>query len=262
MTSPFSSTAVQGQRVLVTAGASGIGRAIADILTEHGARVHVCDIGEEQLDAYRKIHGAAAASKADVSDEADVKRMFAAASETLGGLDILVNNAGIAGPTGGVEEISPIDWRRTIDICLTGQFLCAHEAVPMIKAAGGGSIINLSSAAGRFGYAYRTPYSSAKWGVIGLTQSLAKELGPDNIRVNAILPGVVEGPRMTGVIRDRAAQVGVSYEEMEKTYIENISLRRMVTASDVAAAALFLVSPAGRNISGQSLSVCGNVERI
>jgi NAD(P)-dependent dehydrogenase (short-subunit alcohol dehydrogenase family) len=132
----------------------------------------------------------------------------------------------------------------------------------MIKAAGGGSIINLSSAAGRFGYAYRTPYSSAKWGVIGLTQSLAKELGPDNIRVNAILPGVVEGPRMTGVIRDRAAQVGVSYEEMEKTYIENISLRRMVTASDVAAAALFLVSPAGRNISGQSLSVCGNVERI
>ncbi len=112
----------------------------------------------------------------------------------------------------------------------------------MIKAAGGGSIINLSSAAGRFGYAYRTPYSSAKWGVIGLTQSLAKELGPDNIRVNAILPGVVEGPRMTGVIRDRAAQVGVSYEEMEKTYIENISLRRMVSASDVAAAVLFLVS--------------------
>jgi NAD(P)-dependent dehydrogenase (short-subunit alcohol dehydrogenase family) len=256
MTSSFSSTAVQGQRVLVTAGASGIGRAIADILAEHGARVHVCDIGEEQLEAYRKIHGASAASKADV------KRMFAAVRETLGGLDILVNNAGIAGPTGGVEEISPIDWRRTIDICLTGQFLCAHEAVPMIKAAGGGSIVNLSSAAGRFGYAYRTPYSSAKWGVIGLTQSLAKELGPDNIRVNAILPGVVEGPRMTGVIRDRAAQIGVSYEEMEKTYIENISLRRMVTASDVAAAALFLVSPAGRNISGQSLSVCGNVERI
>ena len=171
--------------------------------------------------------------------------MFADVRAKLGGLDVLVNNAGVAGPTGGVEEISPADWRRTIDVCLTGQFLCAHFAVPMLKAAGGGSIVNLSSAAGRFGYAYRTPYSAAKWGVIGFSQSLAKELGPANIRVNAILPGIVEGPRMSGVIAARAKQVGVSYAEMEKTYLDRVSLRRMVTAEDVAATVLFLVSEAG-----------------
>ena len=101
----------------------------------------------------------------------------------------------------------------------------------MLKAAGGGAIVNLSSAAGRFGYAFRTPYSAAKWGVIGFTQSLAKELGPANIRVNAILPGIVEGPRMSGVIDARAKQTGVTYAEMEKTYLDRISLRRMVTAA-------------------------------
>ncbi len=126
----------------------------------------------------------------DVASEADVVRLFADVKASLGGLDALINNAGVAGQTGGVEDIAPADWRRTIDVCLTGQFLCSHHGVPMLKAAGGGAIVNLSSAAGRFGYAFRTPYSAAKWGVIGLTQSLAKELGPDNIRVNAILPGI------------------------------------------------------------------------
>ena len=132
----------------------------------------------------------------------------------------------------------------------------------MLKAAGGGAIVNLSSAAGRFGYAFRTPYSAAKWGVIGFTQSLAKELGPANIRVNAILPGIVEGPRMTGVIEARAEQTGVTYEEMEKTYLDRVSLRRMVTADDVAATVACLLSPAGRNISGQSIGVDGNVETL
>ncbi|MEP2118337.1 SDR family oxidoreductase, partial [Bauldia litoralis] len=200
--------------------------------------------------------------KADVSDEGDVDRMFDAAAEKLGGLDALINNAGIAGPTGGVDAIDPADWRRTIDVCLTGQFLCARRAVPMLKSAGGGSVVNMSSAAGRYGYAFRTPYSSAKWGVIGFTQSLAKELGPDNIRVNAILPGIVEGPRMTGVIRDRAAQVGISYEEMETQYLSNVSLRRMVSPDDVGAMIAFLLSNAGANVSGQSLGVDANVEAL
>jgi NAD(P)-dependent dehydrogenase (short-subunit alcohol dehydrogenase family) len=260
-TSPFAPDALAGLRAVVTAGASGIGRAVADQLTAHGAKVHICDIDEALLQAYRSATGGGA-SLADVSDEPAVERLFADVLTELGGLDILVNNAGIAGPTGGVDAISPADWRRTVDICLTGQFLCAHHAVPMIKAAGGGSIINMSSAAGRFGYAFRTPYSAAKWGVIGFTQSLAKELGPHNIRVNAILPGIVEGPRMEGVIRDRAAQLGVTYEAMEATYLENVSLRRMVTAGDVAQTVVFLVSTGGRNISGQSVGVCGNVERI
>ena len=196
---------LRDQRVLVTAGASGIGHAIAATLSRLGARVAICDISDSLLDeAQKSIAPAHATLKADVSREDDVDRMFEEVSSSLGGLDALINNAGIAGPTGGVDEISPADWRRCIDICLTGQFLCARRAVPMLKAAGGGSIVNMSSAAGRHGYAFRTPYSAAKFGVIGFTQSLAKELGPHAIRVNAILPGIVEGPRMEGVIRARA----------------------------------------------------------
>ena len=249
-------------RVLVTAGASGIGRAIADLFLDQGAQVHICDVSDTFLADFRSTHPKAGCTKADVSSDSEVKHLFNEIETSLGGLDIHVNNAGIAGPTGGVDEISSEDWRRTLDICLTGQYLCAHHAVPMLKQAGGGAIINLSSAAGRFGYAFRSPYAAAKWGVIGFTQSLAKELGPENIRVNAILPGIVEGPRITGVIQARADQYGVSYAEMEKTYLDRVSMRRMVTAQDVATAALYLASPAGRNISGQSLGVDANVETL
>ena len=251
-----------GMRALVTAGASGIGLAIAEELIACGARVHICDVSGDFLAEFRKARPEAGASRADVATEADVERLFVEVQENLCGLDVLVNNAGIAGPTGGVDEIAPADWRRTIDVCLTGQFLCAHFGVPLLKAAGGGAIVNMSSAAGRLGYAFRTPYSAAKWGVIGLTQSLAKELGPANIRVNAILPGIVAGARMENVIAARAGQLGVTYAEMEKTYLDRVSLRRMVTAQDVAATVIFLVSRAGQNISGQSIGVCGNVEAL
>jgi NAD(P)-dependent dehydrogenase (short-subunit alcohol dehydrogenase family) len=250
-----------GQRAVVTAAATGIGRAITEALVTAGARVHICDVDAAALDNCRQALKVGA-TRADVSDEAQVDRLFDDAKSALGGLDILVNNAGIAGPTGGVEEISPAEWRRCIDIDLTGQFLCARRAVPLLKAAGGGVIVNMSSAAGRHGYAYRTPYAAAKWGVVGFTQSLAKELGPAGISVNAILPGIVKGARIENVIRARAEQLGVSYTEMEKQYLERVSLRRMVAAEDVAHMVLFLVSPLGRNISGQSLGVCGNVEAL
>ena len=253
---------IEVPRVIVTAGASGIGRAIADTLIRNGASVAVCDVSDEFLNDFRKVHPKAYAVKADVAVDDDVAAFFDGAAKVLGGLDALINNAGIAGPTGRVEDITPAQWRRCIEVCLTGQFLCAHHAVPLIRKAGGGAIVNMSSAAGRFGYAFRTPYSSAKWGIIGFTQSLAKEIGPDNIRVNAILPGIVEGPRMTGVIRDRAAQVGISYEDMEARYLEKVSLRRMVSPQDVADMVHFLLSPAGKNISGQSLGVDGNVEAL
>jgi NAD(P)-dependent dehydrogenase (short-subunit alcohol dehydrogenase family) len=251
-----------GLRVAISAGASGVGRAISDMLVRHGAKVHICDISDEFIADFAQAYPGHGATRADVSKEADVERFFAEAKASLGGLDALINNAGIAGPTGGIDEIAPEDWRRCIDIDLTGQFLCARLAVPMIRAAGGGAIVCMSSVAGRYGYAFRTPYSAAKWGIIGLTQSLAKELGPDNIRVNAVLPGIVEGPRMFKVIEDRAKQLGVSYAEMEKEYLERVSLRRMVTPHDVAAMVLFLLSPMGENISGQSLSVDGNVESL
>ena len=251
-----------GKRVLVTAGAGGIGLAIAERLEQHGARIFICDIPDAALEAFSKAHPAAGRIKADVSDEADVDRMFEEAQKFLGGLDCLVNNAGIAGPTGGVDEIDPAEWRRCIEVCLTGQFLCARRAVPMLREAGGGSIVNMSSAAGRHGYAFRTPYSAAKFGVIGFTQSLAKELGPSGIRVNAILPGIVEGPRMDGVIRARAEQLQIAYDEMKARYLERVSLRRMVSPYDVADIVVFLLSDAGRNISGQSIGVDGNVETL
>jgi NAD(P)-dependent dehydrogenase (short-subunit alcohol dehydrogenase family) len=256
------SLALDGARVLVTAGAGGIGRAIADTLVASGARIHVCDVDEEALATFRSAHPDHGASLADVADEGAVDRLFDAVSSGLGRLDALVNNAGIAGPTAGVEDIAPADWRRCLDVCLTGQFLCARRAVPMLKASGGGSIVNMSSAAGRLGYAYRSPYSAAKWGVIGLTESLAKELGPANIRVNAILPGIVEGARMDGVIRARAHRLGEDEAVTRERYTQAVSLRRMVSAADVAAMVLFLVSPLGANISGQSLGVCGNVETL
>lgn len=253
---------VKGLRIVVTAGASGIGRAIADLLIAHGARVAIGDVAAEHLANFREAHPAAVAVEADVAAERDVDRLFETATDELGGLDALVNNAGIAGPTGGVDTIDPAEWRRCLDVCLTGQFLCTRRAVPLIRKQGGGAIVNMSSAAGRLGYAFRTPYAAAKWGVIGLTQSLAKELGPDNIRVNAILPGIVQGPRIDRVIEARAGQLGISHAEMERQYLERVSLRRMVTAEDVAATALFLLSPGGANISGQSIGVCGNVETL
>lgn len=252
----------RGRRVVVTAGASGIGRAIVETLLDAGARVHVADVDAGAVSALRSERPGLGASLCDVASDADVDRLFEEAAAGLGGLDALVNNAGIAGPTAAVEDIEPADWRRCLEVDLTGQFLCARRAVPLLKTAGGGAIVNMSSAAGRHGYAYRTPYAAAKWGVIGLTQSLAKELGPHNITVNAILPGIVEGPRMTGVIRDRATQMDVGYAEMERQYLSRVSLRRMVSPGDVAAMVLFLLSPLGRNVSGQSLGVDGNVEAL
>jgi NAD(P)-dependent dehydrogenase (short-subunit alcohol dehydrogenase family) len=251
-----------GLRVLVTGGASGIGWMIALQLQEQGARVHLCDASSELLARALRQQPEMSGSVADVADPQHVDRLFDDVRQSLGGLDVLVNNAGIAGPTASVEEIDPDDWSRTMAVNITGQFLCARRAVPLLKAAGGGSIINMSSSAGRLGYPLRTPYAASKWAVIGFTESLAMELGPHAIRVNAILPGIVEGERIRRVIAARADAQGVPYEEMERRYLGQVSLRRMVPPADVAAMVLFLCSPAGRNISGQSLGVCGNVESL
>lgn len=252
-----------GLRVLVTGGGSGIGLAIAQAFIEAGARVHVCDASQEALVALREdpSNAAITSTLADVADQHAVARVFGDVETELGGLDVLVNNAGIAGPTGGVDEIDVAAWEQTVAINLNAQFYFSRRAVPLLRASPhGGAIIALSSVAGRLGYAYRTPYSATKWAVIGLTKSLAIELGPSGVRVNAIQPGIVRGPRMQRVIAARAEQLGVSYDEMEAKYLEKISLRRMTTMEEVAATALFLCSPAGKGISGQAISVCGNVE--
>ena len=252
-------TTAKGLRVLVTAGAAGIGFVIAKTFIEHGARVHLCDIDESALAAAAKALPAATQTRADVASVADVDRLFDDAGRALGGLDVLVNNAGIAGPTAKVEDIAPADWDRCIAVDLNGMFYCARRAMPLIKAAGGGSIINLSSIAGRLGFALRTPYAAAKWAVVGFTQSLAAEAGPDGVRVNCIQPGVVEGDRVERVIEAKAKGLGISRDEIRSRLLESVSLRTTVTAQDVANTALFLASAAGRHISGQSISVCGGV---
>lgn len=251
-----------GQRVLITAGAGGLGAAIAEAFVEAGAEVAICDLDSAALDRFAARHPGTLALQADVSDEAAVERLFETVEERLGGLDVLVNNAGIAGPTGPIEALPPAEIRRTLDIDLMSQFLTTGRAAPLLRASRQGAIINISSVAGRLGYPLRTPYAAAKWGIVGLTASLAQELGPDGIRVNAILPGPVRGPRMDGVIRDRAQAEGVSIAEMEARYLSRISLRRMVGPEDVASLALYLCSPAGANISGQAISLCGNVETL
>lgn len=255
-----------GLRVLVTGGASGIGLEIADAFAECGGRVHVCDASQAAIAALADrppcaAAGAISATLADVSDPAAVERVFADVSSRLGGLDVLVNNAGIAGPTGGIDEIDPVQWEQTVAINLNAQFQFARRAVPLLRESKhGGAIIALSSVAGRLGYAFRTPYAATKWAVVGLVKSLAIELGPLGIRVNAIQPGIVRGPRMRRVIEARAQQLGIGYDDMEQRYLEKISLRRMTDPAEIAATALFLCSPGGHGITGQAISVCGNVE--
>jgi NAD(P)-dependent dehydrogenase (short-subunit alcohol dehydrogenase family) len=255
-----------GLRVLITGGASGIGLVMARAFIDAGARVHVCDASRDAIDALTQAEANAelnpiTATLADVSDREAVERVFADVRKELGGLDVLVNNAGIAGPTGCIEEIDVKEWEDTIDVDLNAQFYFARRAVPMLRETKeGGAIIALSSVAGRLGYAFRTPYAAAKWAIVGMTKSLAIELGPSNIRVNAIQPGIVKGPRIERVIAARAKQLNLSYDEMEKHYLEKISLRRMTTPEEIAATVLFLCSPAGSGISGQAISVCGNVE--
>ena len=256
-----SSGLLQGSRVVVTAGATGIGRAIVDTFVTHGARVHICDVSAAALETFGREQPTVGTTLADVSDEAAVDRLFDEAVARLGGLDVLVNNAGIAGPTAPLDQVSTADWQRTIDINLTGQFFCARRAVPKLRESAG-SIVNLSSAAGRFGYPNRSPYAASKWAVVGLTATWAKELGAAGIRVNALLPGIVEGARMEKVIADRAQTTGQSIDAVRAFYLENVSLKRMVTPRDVANVAVFLCSELGRNISGQAIGVDGNVVNI
>ena len=256
------SATAEGLRVIVTAGAAGIGLAFTRTFAGAGAKVFVCDIDARALDAMRRELPQVGGIVADVSEPAQVDALFAAAARTLGGLDVLINNAGIAGPTARVEDISVDEWNRTIAVDLNGMFYCTRLAVPLLKKAGGGSIINLSSVAGRLGYALRTPYSSAKWAVVGFTKSLANELGPSNIRVNTIQPGLVDGARLRNVIRAKAKALNVTEKEFEAELVSRVSLRRMVSEQDIANMALFLATAGGANISGQALSVCGNVESI
>ena len=253
---------IGGLRVMVTAGAAGIGLEIARTFALEGAKVHVCDVDRDAVAGLARSDPAIGATVCDVADRAQVARFFEEGLARLGGLDCLVNNAGIAGPTGKVDEIDPAEWDRCLAIDLTGQFNCVRLAVPHLRKSKNASIMHVSSLAGRLGFALRTPYAAAKWGVVGLARSLAVELGPDKIRVNALLPGIVAGERQERVLSAKAKARGISFEEMEKVAFSYTSLKEYVTAEDLANLVAFVASPKGRMISGQSLSVCGDTNML
>jgi NAD(P)-dependent dehydrogenase (short-subunit alcohol dehydrogenase family) len=250
----------QPLRVMITAAASGIGRAIAQSFAAEGARVHICDVDEAALKEFRADNPRVAAARVDVSRQSELDGWFDMALADLGRLDVLINNAGTKGPTAFVEEIAYGDWRDCLAVCLDAQFLCARRAVPLMKQQKSGSIINLSSVAGLVGFGMRSPYAAAKWAVIGFTKSLAIELGPHNVRVNAICPGTVKGDRIDRVIGLEAQRRGISFDEVAQEYISGQSIKRYVEPSEIADLCLFLASPAAKMITGQAIAVDGHTE--
>lgn len=253
---------IDGLRVLITAGAGGIGLEIARAFVREGARVFVCDVDTKALAGLQKSDPKLGQIHCDVADRTAVARMFGEATAFLGGLDVLVNNAGIAGPTAAAEDVAPEDWDRCIDVCLTSQFNCARLAIPLLKQSTNASIVNLSSAAGKHGFALRAPYAAAKWGVIGFTKSLAIELGTFGIRVNAILPGLVAGDRIRRVLEAKAQQYGKSFNEIEASAFTYTSIKDYILPQQLADQIVFIASPRGRTISGQAISVDGDTKML
>lgn len=249
---------VAGLRIMITAGGAGIGHAIAKMFVENGAQVHVCDVAPERLEALQGM----GATVCDVANEAQVDNWFAEAQAYLGGLDVLVNNAGISGPAAKIEDVPTSAWEETLAVNLTGQFFCCRRAVPLLKANGSGSIVNIASTAGLYGYPLRSPYAASKWAVIGLTKTLAMELGTFNIRVNAICPGSINNPRMDGVIERESAARGISPATIRQNYLNQVSMQTFIDPEEIAAMTLFICSEAGKHISGQALCVDGHTETM
>ncbi len=244
-----------GQRVLVTAGAGGIGLAIARGFAAAGAQVFVVDIDKTALESLSREAANIHCRPCDLSRRDEIERMVPDAVATLGGLDVLVNNAGIAGPTSPVAELDPEDWEAVMRVNLHGTFNVTRLAIPHLKKSKAGSIINMSSAAGRFGYANRSAYSTSKWGLIGFTKTLALELGAFGIRANAILPGGVAGQRVEKVLEERARISGRTLEQERVAALGMQSIKAFVEPTEIAALAIFLASDAGRSISGQMLPI-------
>lgn len=250
-------TRLTGQRAIVTAGAGGVGRVIAQQLSDAGAEVFVCDVDEVAIAALPTTF---AGSVVDVSDPDQVDAWIEPIAES--GVDILINNAGIAGPTDPIESISTEDWRQCLRIDLDAMFFCVRRVVPAMKRAQNGTIVNLTSTAGFLGMPNRAPYVAAKFGVVGLTKTLAMELGPHKIRVNAIAPGSVNGERMDRVIASHAQAEGISEDQVRQLYTSGVSMGRFIDPDEIADMTLYLCSSSGRSISGQILAVDGHTETL
>lgn len=247
----------EGKRVLITAGASGIGRAMAEAFAQDGARVWVTDVDPSALGT---VDPQWRANLVDASSEPEMTALFTQIKAEWGGIDVLCANAGISGPTALIEDVTLENWRQCVAVNLEGAFLAAKLATPLMKAQRQGCMIFTSSTAGLFGYPSRSPYSAAKWGIIGLMKTVAMELGPFGIRANAICPGSVEGPRMERVLAKEAALKGTTRDVIYDGYAAGTSMRTFVEAKDIAAMALFMASEGGRYLSGQAIAVDGHTE--
>jgi NAD(P)-dependent dehydrogenase (short-subunit alcohol dehydrogenase family) len=251
---------LSGKTAIITAGAGGIGLAVARRFIEYGAAICICDISEDGLTQANVEFPNALVVRADVSKASDVERVFTAFLKRFDRLDILVNNAGVSGPTKPVDEITDAEWHATMDVNINGMFYMVRAAIPLFRKQRSGAVINMSSVAGRIGMPLRTPYSVSKYAVRGLTDVLAIELGEIGVRVNSLLPGLVDGPRGQRVIAEQAAARGMEIDKYERMFLHNISMHTKVQMEEIADMAAFLASDLAPHISGQSISVDGNFE--
>lgn len=253
---------MSARRVLITGGGSGIGLKFAERFAADGARIALCDASAEAIEQVQAAHPDFIARQADVTDEAQMTAFLGEVEAAWGGVDVVCANAGTGGPAGRIEDLDYDDWKACVGVNLFGAFLTCRWAAGLMRAQGTGLILLTTSTSGLFGVPYRSPYAAAKWGIVGLTKTLAMELGPAGVRVNAIAPGAVEGERMERVVQMEAKASGLSEDEVRRIYAKGTSLRTWVTADDLADMALFLASPAASKVTGQVMSVDGHTESM
>lgn len=250
------------RKVFISAGGSGIGRCIAEAFLKQGDDVFVCDINQQSLQQFKQDYPQLQIAYCDLGQMNAIQPMFETAMQALGGLDILVNNTGISGPTVAADELSFEDWTQVLNLNLNSTFMMTKLAIPYLKQSDSGVIINLSSIAGRMGYPFRLAYSTSKWGIIGFTKTLSMELGAFDIRVNAILPGAVDGERVQRVLQARADAMNISIEEVTQNALANQSLKQFVNPKHIADLCVFLASDSASSISGQILPIDGDKQRL
>ena len=253
-------TTVAIQKVVVTAGASGIGLAIAQKFLAQGAQVFICDVADQALKTSLEDNPGLLGAIADVGDSHSVEAFFKQTITTMGGIDVLVNNAGIGGPRAKIEDIDYIDWDDCIRINLSGMFYCAKQVIPFMKEQGSGCILNIATTSAKTGLPNRLPYVASKVGVLGLSHNLARELGPFNIRCNAILPGMIDNPRGRSLTELKAKERGVSLEQQEQESLKYKSMRTRIQPSEIGDMAVFLASSEACHITAQEIAVDGNSE--
>ena len=250
-----------GRRAVVTGGGQGIGAAIAKGLAAQGAHVVISGRRAETLDGVCATIDAAGGSSercaGNVTDPDHLAELMALGAGGSGVLDILINNAGIAGPTAPLADVTLADWNETVSVNLTSVFLACQAALPYLSRAQAGKIVNIGSVTGKQALPNRTPYAAAKLGVVGLTRTLAHELGPLNICVNVVSPWVVAGERLDSVVGTMSEKRGLTPDQLLAELTATTAFKRPVSEDDVVATTLFLCSNGASSLTGQDINVSG-----